>query len=177
MDSLNTIEFIDNLNVKEFDTKNLNLIGIDKKSSIELATKLDILLANYSVFYQNVRGHHWNLKGENFFLLHVKFEELYTHLYLRIDEIAERLQTIGHYANHNFSHYKMVSKIPESNQVINGIKAAENILNSFHIIISLQREILAFSNKIGDEGTFSLMSDNLKSQEKLVWMYGAFLGK
>lgn len=177
MDSLTAVEFIDNLNVKEFDSKNLNIIGIDKKNITELANKLDILLANYSVFYQNVRGHHWNLKGENFFLLHEKFEELYTHLYLKIDEIAERIQTIGHYANHNFSHYKMVSKIPESNQVTNGIKAVENILNSFHVIVPLQREILVYSNKIGDEGTFSLMSDNIKAQEKLVWMYSAFLGK
>ena len=111
METLHTAEFIDNLNIKELETKNLSLIGLDDKKSKELVGKLDILLASYSVFYQNVRGHHWNLKGDKFFVLHIKFEELYTSLYLRIDEIAERILTIGHKANHNFSHYKMVSKI------------------------------------------------------------------
>ncbi len=177
MDSVNTAEFIDNLNVKELETKNLNLIGLDRKKSKELDVKLDVLLASYSVFYQNVRGYHWNLKGENFFVLHTKFEELYTHLYLRIDEIAERIQTIGHYANHNFSHYKMVSKIAEANQINIGTKAAEDVLNSLQTIITLQREALSFSAQIGDEGTYKLMSDNISAQEKLTWMYAAFLGK
>jgi starvation-inducible DNA-binding protein len=177
MDALSTVEFIENLNTKELETKHLNLIGIEAKKSKELAGKLDTLLASYSVFYQNVRGYHWNLKGENFFVLHVKFEELYTHLYLRIDEIAERIQTIGHYANHNFSHYKMISKIPESSQINIGIKAAEDVLASLQTIISLQREALSFSSQIADEGTFKLMSDNISAQEKLVWMYAAFLGK
>lgn len=177
MDALSTAEFIDNLNVKELETKNLSLIGLDKKKSKELAGKLDTLLATYSVFYQNVRGYHWNLKGENFFVLHHKFEELYSHLYLRIDEIAERIQTIGYYANHNFSHYKMVSEIIEGNQINIGTKAAEDVLDSLQTIISLQRDLLTFSNQIGDEGTYKLMSDNIAAQEKLIWMYGAFLGK
>lgn len=177
MDNLSAAEFIDNLNIKELDTKNLSLIGIDKKNSKELANKLDTLLATYSVFYQNVRGYHWNLKGENFFVLHKKFEKLYSHLYLRIDEIAERIQTIGYHANHNFSHYKTVSKITEGSLVNNGTKAAEEILDSLQTIVTLQRETLSFSNEIGDEGTYKLMSDNINAQEKLIWMYAAFLGK
>ena len=51
----------------------------------KLADKLNILLANYSVFYQNTRGFHWNIKGDTFFELHVKFEELYDDLVIKID--------------------------------------------------------------------------------------------
>ena len=71
--------------------KKLNPIGLDTKQAEDLVNELNELLANYSVFYQNVRGFHWNIRGERFFELHVKFEELYNDLFLKIDEIAERI--------------------------------------------------------------------------------------
>lgn len=168
---------MNNLTTAELEIKNLSPIGLDKKQSKEMAKKLNALLANYSIFYQNTRGYHWNLKGENFFQLHIKFEELYGSLYHKIDEIAERILTIGYPANHNFSDYKFASKIIESTQVEDSLAAAEDILNSLKVIIAMQREILSFSGEIEDEGTYSLMSDYIKSQEKLVWMYTAFLKK
>jgi starvation-inducible DNA-binding protein len=70
----------------------LNNIGLDPDQSKELAQKLNQLLANYSIFYQNTRGFHWNIKGQNFFELHLKFEELYNDLLLKIDEIAEEME-------------------------------------------------------------------------------------
>jgi starvation-inducible DNA-binding protein len=86
--------------------KNLNAIGLNTTKAKQLAEKLNELLANYSIFYQNVRGYHWNIKGEKFFELHVKFEELYTDLQLKIDEIAERILTLGDSPAHNYSAYK-----------------------------------------------------------------------
>lgn len=56
--------------------KHLNSIGLDEKKSKQLAASLNDLLANYSIFYQNLRGYHWNIKGNKFFELHLKFEEL-----------------------------------------------------------------------------------------------------
>lgn len=157
--------------------KKLNAIGLDSKKSGQLAGKLNELLANYSLFYQNTRGYHWNIKGEKFFELHLKFEELYNDLLLKIDEVAERILTLGHAPLHRYSDYKKVSKIAESSQVSNGLKAVEDILNSFKIIIGIQRELLALSAETGDEGTNALMSDYIRAQEKLVWMYSAFLNK
>ena len=61
--------------------KNQNAIGLDLKGSKELSLKLNELLANYSLFYQNTRGYHWNIKGEKFFELHLKFEELYNDIF------------------------------------------------------------------------------------------------
>ena len=155
--------------------KNLSAIGLDNQKSKELADKLNELLANYSIFYQNTRGYHWNIKGREFFELHVKFEELYNDLLLKIDEVAERILTLGHSPNHRYTDYKKVSKIEESNQVSDGIKAVENILNSFKTIISIQRDLLTLSAEAEDEGTNALMSDYIRAQEKLVWMYSAFL--
>ncbi|TXF78822.1 Dps family protein [Chryseobacterium sp.] len=157
--------------------KNLNAIGLDKSKSEELAIRLNELLANYSIFYQNTRGYHWNIKGQKFFELHLKFEELYNDLLLKIDEVAERILTLGHTPNHNYSGYKISSKIQESDQVSDGIEAVEDIVNSFKIIITLQRELLTLSAETEDEGTNALMSDYIRAQEKLVWMYSSFLNK
>lgn len=96
---------------------------------------------------------------------------------LKIDEIAERILTLGHSPNHKYSDYKNVSKIVESNQVSDGLKAVGDILNSFQTVISLQRELLLLFADAGDEGTNALMSDYIRAQEKLVWMYSAFLNK
>lgn len=155
--------------------KNLNAIGLDQSKSKELAKRLNELLANYSIFYQNTRGYHWNIKGEKFFELHLKFEELYNDLLLKIDEIAERILTLGHSPNHNYSDYKKLSKISESANVSNGINAVKDILSSFKIIINIQRDLLKLSAEANDEGTNALMSDYLRTQEKLVWMYSSFL--
>lgn len=157
--------------------KNLSAIGLDSKKSGQLSEKLNILLANYSVFYQNTRGYHWNIKGEKFFELHLKFEELYNDLLLKIDEVAERILTLGYSPEHRYSEYKKISTIKESTHVSDGIKAVENILGSFKTIITIQRDLLELSADAGDEGTNALMSDYIRAQEKLVWMYSAFLNK
>jgi starvation-inducible DNA-binding protein len=157
--------------------KTTNAIGLENNNAKQLAEKLNELLANYSVFYQNTRGSHWNIKGEKFFELHLKFEELYNDLLLKIDEVAERILTLGHSPNHNYSDYARISKINESKEVNDGIKSVTNILESFKIIITLQRELLILSAEACDEGTNAQMSDYIRAQEKLVWMYSAFLNK
>ncbi len=156
--------------------KNSNIIGLREEDCKNIAEKLNILLANYSVFYQNTRGAHWNIKGEQFFVLHPKFEELYDNLVLKIDEIAERILTLGHVPNHNYSDYLKVSTIKESKEVHNGKKCVEDILNSFKVVIDLQRELLEITDKANDEGTNALVSGYITEQEKDVWMYNAYLG-
>lgn len=154
---------------------NTNKIGLDQDQATILADKLNLLLANYSIFYQNTRGYHWNIKGEKFFELHLKFEELYNDLLLKIDEVAECILTLGHTPEHSYSKYTQSSTIKESPKVADGIKAVEQILESFKTVITLQREILSISSDADDEGTNALMSDYIRMQEKLVWMYSSFL--
>lgn len=153
----------------------LNSIGLNIEKSKLLAEKLNELLADYSIFYQNVRGYHWNIKGDKFFELHGKFEELYNDLFVKIDEVAERILTLGHTPNHKYSDYKKDAKVRESSEVSDGVQDVKDILECFKIIISLQRELLDLSADANDEGTNALMSDYIREQEKLVWMYSAYL--
>jgi starvation-inducible DNA-binding protein len=155
--------------------KSLNSIGLDINQSLHLANKLNVLLANYSIFYQNTRGYHWNIKGEKFFELHLKFEELYNDLFTKIDEVAERILTLGHSPAHSFSEYKDLSDIEESGKVTDGRQAVEGVLHAFQTLLVMQRELLGLSGDAGDEGTNALMSDYIREQEKLVWMYSSYL--
>lgn len=155
--------------------KNNNAIGLNIQKSKKLADKLNHLLADYQVFYMNTRGFHWNIKGEKFFELHLKFEELYNDLLLKVDEVAERILTLGHTPMHSFSEYLKNSDIKEIHDLSNGKKCVENILQSFKTLIIAQRELLNISADAEDEGTNALMSDYIREQEKLVWMYSSFL--
>jgi starvation-inducible DNA-binding protein len=150
-------------------------IGLNSDKSKELAGQLNQLLANYQVFYINARGFHWNITGDKFFELHAKFEELYTDLLVKVDEVAERILTLGYTPLHTFTDYTETSTIKQAKNISDGKAAMQNILDSFSNLISLEREILDLAAEAGDEGTNALMSDYIREQEKLVWMYSAYL--
>lgn len=154
-----------------------NFIGLDTDKTQKLADALNELLSNYQIFYMNVRGYHWNIKGENFFELHAKFEELYDDLLLKIDEIAERVLTLGHRPAHAYSTYIEKSEVPERKDVSDGKEAVSNIVESFGKLIAKQRDLLNLAGEAEDEGTVALMSDYISQQEKTVWMYRSYLGQ
>ena len=154
---------------------NLNQIGLDTLSSELLSGKLNELLANYQIFYINSRGFHLNIKGDKFFELHVKFEELYNDLFIKIDEIAERILTLGHTPLHSYEDYLAHASIEAAKDISDGNDCVRSILDSYSTILPIQRELLDLSGDTGDEGTNALMSDYIREQEKLVWMYTAFL--
>ncbi|MGB3947821.1 MAG: Dps family protein [Bacteroidia bacterium] len=155
----------------------MNAIGLNSSKSKELANKLNDLLADYMVFYQNTRGLHWNIKGEKFFELHLKYEELYTNLLLKVDEIAERILTLGATPLHTFDDYKSTAKVKIVKNVSDGKDGVKATLKAFETVIIKQRALLNLSADAGDEGTNALMSDYIREQEKLVWMYSAYSNK
>lgn len=152
-----------------------NLIGLDTGKASELAKGLNKLLANYQLFYINARGFHWNIAGEKFFELHVKFEELYDDALIKIDEIAERVLTLGETPLHTFVDFIENSSIKQAKNVSDGNTAVQSVLDGFKALLEVERNILEMASDAGDEGTNALMSDYIREQEKLVWMYSAYL--
>ncbi|TNH07554.1 Dps family protein [Testudinibacter sp. TR-2022] len=148
-------------------------IGLDVGKSQALAEKLNVLLANYQVFYMNVRGYHWNITGPNFFELHVKFEEIYDNLVIKIDEIAERILTLGQRPLHSFQDYLAISDIQSHTNAVTDTQTLQGTLDGFKALLVLQRDILFLAGEADDEGTASQMSDYIKEQEKLIWMLNA----
>ena len=153
---------------------NKNNIGLDVKASQTTAKELNDLLSNYQMFYMNLRGFHWNIKGRKFFELHVKFEELYNDALIKVDEIAERVLTLSVIPVHTFSKYIEVSDIKAKENITDGEEAIASVLKALTILLTKERAILAIAGDANDEGTAALMSDYITQQEKLVWMLSAY---
>ncbi|SFD78609.1 Dps family protein [Thermophagus xiamenensis] len=154
--------------------KNVNeLLGL--KNPAEVNEKLNELLASFQVYYQNLRGFHWNVKGKLFFTLHSKFEELYDDAAEKVDEVAERILTLGGKPLHTFDDYLKTSKIAVVKDEHDGLKLVEAAIDNISTLIRLEREIIPVAEKIDDEGTASLMSDFISEQEKTVWMLKALI--
>jgi starvation-inducible DNA-binding protein len=154
-----------------------NQIGLQTEQSNRLAKELNVLLANYQMFYQNLRGFHWNIQGPSFFELHLKFEELYNDAVMKVDEIAERILTLGGTPYHTFSDYLKFSTITEAANVTDGEGTVSTTLANLKTLLEMERSILDLAGEAGDEGTNSQMSDYITQQEKTVWMLTAYLGK
>ncbi|MDX7899390.1 Dps family protein [Aeromonas rivipollensis] len=150
-------------------------IGLDTVQSQALAAELNKLLASYQILYMNVRGFHWNIRGNQFFELHLKFEEIYNDLLLKVDALAERILTLDGVPLHSFSDYIKISAIPEQKGLHDGRACVESLLESFRELLVAQRRILGQAAEAGDEGTASILSDYVQQQEKLVWMLRAYL--
>ncbi|MEM6522178.1 MAG: DNA starvation/stationary phase protection protein [Bacteroidota bacterium] len=141
----------------------------------EIVDKLNLLLANYQIHYQNLRGLHWNIQGKHFFELHAKFEELYNDATVKIDEIAERILTIDGRPLHTFEDYLRTAEIEAKKNIHDGEGAVRGIISDMTAILQLEKQIKAIAIEIGDDGTEDLMSDFLDQQEKTLWMLRAWM--
>lgn len=155
----------------------LNTLGLNKADVEKEIGLLNVLLANYQTYYQNLRGVHWNIKGKRFFELHVKFEELYTTAQEQVDEIAERILTLGGVPFHTLESYVKHASVPVGENIFDDEKTVRLVIDTISALLPLKREILDFSDEINDEGTNSLMSDFISGQEKNVWMLKAYLNE
>jgi starvation-inducible DNA-binding protein len=152
----------------------LNSIGLPSAAAQVLATELNVLLANFQIYYQSLRGLHWNIRGKRFFDLHLKFEELYNDSQLKIDLIAERVLTLEGVPLHTFEDYIKNNQLEIGKNIHNDEKAIELIVSSLAKLLSIERVILKKSEEIEDEGTNSMMSDFIAEQEKTIWMLKAW---
>ena len=153
----------------------LNTIGLPIQETEKIVVELNVLLSNFQVYYQSLRGMHWNIRGKRFFDLHLKFEELYNDSQLKIDLIAERVLTLGGTPLHTFDDYIMHNQLEVGKDISNDEKAIQLIVDSLASLLTIERKILENASAINDEGTSSMMSDFIVEQEKTIWMMQAWL--
>lgn len=146
-----------------------------KATNQKTIEKLNKLLADYQIFYQNLRGMHWNIKGIMFFSLHAKFEEYYNGAAEVVDEIAERILMLGGQPLHTFGDYLEVATLEQVKNVSEGKEAVEAVLKADRFFLDSFRELLEIAGENNDEGTVALMSDWIGQTEKRIWMLEAFL--
>jgi len=153
----------------------MNAIGLKVDYSEEVTGKLNAYLSSLQIAYMNVRGYHWNIKGNQFFVLHEKFEEVYNTLNEMADEVAERILILGGKPLHSFSEYLKISEIDEKTNVSSASETVANLLEDTEKLLAIEREILSFASDNGDEGTVAMLSDYIGEQEKMIWMLNAML--
>jgi starvation-inducible DNA-binding protein len=156
---------------------NKSIIGLDRQESANLVDNLNGLLANFQIYYQSLRGLHWNIKGNNFFELHEKYEEFYTDSLVKIDDIAERILTLQGKPLHTFTDYISEASVPVGKEISNDAEGVNLVVSSLSELLTIERVILNLSEEVEDEGTNSMMSDIISEQEKTIWMLNSWLGK
>lgn len=153
----------------------MNYLGINSTEMKPVAKELNTLLADYHVYYQNLRNFHWNIKGENFFDLHEQFETLYNDARLEIDEIAERILTLRFKPMSLMSAYLSESSIAEAKTNLQAHDMVETLLENHQKVILSLRRVIRAADDAGDEGTIDLAGGFLRNLEKKSWMLDAWL--
>ena len=148
-------------------------IALDYEKSKRLAEDLNDLLAAYQRLYIDTRRFHWNITGDRFFELHLKFEELYTDALVKVDEIIERIKTLHQTPVDTFPAY--LKRFTEGVEgLIDSRSAIKVIVSELQVLLEKERSLLKLSDDAHDEATVALMRDYIREQEKLVWMYCSF---
>lgn len=152
----------------------MNYLGMDETKVKATVAELNTLLANYHLYYQNLRNFHWNIQGQNFLDLHEKFEQLYDDARLKIDAVAERILTLRMHPVSLFSEYLDRSEVKEAGKVLADIEMVDTILENHKILIENMRRTIAAADKVGDEGTIDMVAGFLSNLEKVSWMLDAW---
>ncbi len=145
--------------------------------SNKLIDELNQLLSDFHVYYQNTRGAHWNIKGPRFFELHAKFEELYTEALTNIDEIAERILTIGGRPDHTLGTYLEKSKIESVKDESNDEALVKMIVSNLTTLVAQENKVKELAVESDDNETEDMMIGLVNAQEKTKWMFNSWLGK
>jgi starvation-inducible DNA-binding protein len=153
----------------------MNAIGLKETYTKEMVEKLNVYLSNVQIMYMNVRGYHWNIVGKQFFALHEKFEEQYDTLNEMADEIAERILMLDGTPLHSFTEYLKISSIKERSNVNTAEATIQSLLSDTAKLLEMERDILTIASDNEDDGTASMVSEYIGAQEKMIWMFNAFL--
>jgi starvation-inducible DNA-binding protein len=152
----------------------MSYLGLDAKETSNTVQELNVLLADYHLYYQKLRNYHWNVIGKNFFDLHEKFEELYDDAKVKVDEIAERILTLRYQPTSNLSDYLKKSNLKESKSDLTDSEMIETLLDDHGTILKQMRKVVEVADKGGDEGTIDLIGAYIRELEKTSWMLDAW---
>lgn len=152
----------------------MNYLGLDENKTSNTVQELNVLLADYHLYYQKLRNYHWNVIGKNFFDLHEKFEELYDDAKVKIDEIAERILTLRFQPTSNLSEYLEKTNIKESKSDLTDSEMIQNLLEDHGTLLKQMRKVVSVAESGEDEGTIDLIGAYIRELEKTSWMLDAW---
>ena len=143
-----------------------------------LYNKMNVYLANLTIFYKKVHNLHWNVKGHNFFGLHQKYDDLYNEFQDKIDEVAERLLSLGQTPVSNYKEVLALGTIKErESKPVAGLESVEIFLKDLEALIKETYELIELCAEKDDPGSEDLFTGYLKDYEKHRWMFESIIEK
>lgn len=152
-------------------------IGIDEDSRREIAAGLSRVLADTYTLYLKTHNFHWNVTGPMFHMLHTMFEEQYNELALAVDEIAERIRTLGFPAPGTYDEFARLSSIEEDRGVLGAKDMVRRLVEGQESVVRTARELLEIAEKANDQPTLDLLTQRMQVHEKTAWMLRSLLAE
>jgi starvation-inducible DNA-binding protein len=150
-------------------------IGIPDEHRQKIAEGLSRLLADSYTLYVKTHNYHWNVTGPLFNTLHSMFEVQYTELATAVDEIAERIRALGHFAPGSYKAFAKLTSVEEEE----GVPSAEEMIRQLVIgqeaVVRTARKIFPLADEASDEPTADLLTQRMQIHEKNAWMLRAML--
>lgn len=150
-------------------------IGINEADRKQIAHGLSRLLADSYTLYLKTHNYHWNVTGPQFTTLHAMFEQQYTELALAIDEIAERIRTLGEPAPGSYTAFAELTAIKEENDAPNATEMISNLVHDNETVVRTARELLPLADNANDQPTVDLLVGRMQVHEKTAWMLRSLL--
>jgi starvation-inducible DNA-binding protein len=154
----------------------MKMAKVKEKNSLVTET-LNTQVANFSVLYMKLHHYHWYVKGENFFTLHPKFEELYKETALHLDTIAERMLSLGNLPTATLKEQLQISSIKEAEGDENAEGMIRALVDDFNTVCTELTEGITLAEDNDDQPTADLFIAIRTSLEKHRWMFEAYLAE
>lgn len=136
----------------------------------KIVEQLNALVSDHAVLYQKLRNYHWNVKGPHFFGLHEKLEELYTEMAETVDELAERVATLGTRPASTLEEFMQHTRLQEDKSVPSAQDMVRALVTDFRAVNEALRNMAKTAEENKDRGTANLCEDIADRQEKTRWM-------
>jgi starvation-inducible DNA-binding protein len=148
-------------------------IGIEDAARAEIAEKLELLLADTYTLYLKSQNYHWNVTGPMFRSLHLMFEEHYIELRDAVDEVAERIRSLGFVSPGSFEQFAALTQIPEGTGGEDAMQMVQNLAEGHEAAARTARTVVAAAEPAGDVATADLATVRIETHEKTAWMLRA----
>jgi starvation-inducible DNA-binding protein len=150
---------------------NLVNIGLSEETRTKVSNIIQILLADEHLLYLKSRNFHWNVQGMAFLPLHELFEEQYSKLAEVIDDVAERIRSLGFFTEGSMAAFQRLTRLKEAGHLDGNAQAMiDQLLNDHEQIIRNLREDALTVEALGDEGTVDFLISLIQEHEKMAWM-------
>lgn len=148
--------------------------GLNEPSRQAISDGLYRVLADTYALYLKTQNFHWNVKGPEFYSLHLLFEKQYEELADAVDEIAERIRALGFYVDACFSAFKEATSIKDEMKVLNMREMLTCLIEDHEAMIRNARRVAEIGDKEKDFATVDMLGRRLGAHEKMVWFLRSF---